>query len=145
MKLPPIAHLRHFANLLGWEPLVRWIHRIPEDERPAGYRSQSIVWYESGDLDNLLLQINIAPVLHAAVYAPRYQLCSLWHRFELGTTAKQCRTEAERLAPWLHRRWFEQPTMRRAYRLRHPECRGWSTRRIREESVPRLDANGERS
>jgi hypothetical protein len=144
MKLPPISYLRHFAKLLGWEPLARWTHRIPEHERRDGTLPRLVVWYESGDFDDLKLQINISSVPHAAVYAPRYRLCSLWHHFELGTNAKERRAEAEQLDGWLHRRWFERPAMRRDYRLRHPECCGWSTRRIREECVPRLDANGER-
>jgi hypothetical protein len=144
MKLPPFPSLRHFAQLLGWESLAKQAHRIPDDERRNSDLPRSVVWYEWGDIDDLLLRLNHLPVLHAAVYAPRYRLCSLWHRLELGTTASERRAEAERLDEWLHRRWFGRPAMRRAYRLRHPECCAWSTRRIGEEWVPRLDANGDK-
>lgn len=135
MRLPPLSHLRHFAGLLGWESLAKLTHRVSERERREANLPRTIVWYESGEFDDLLLRINVMATPHAAVYAPRYRLCSLWHRFELGTTAAQRRAEAERLDAWLHRRWFERPAERRAYRRLHPECCGFSTRGIRERVV----------
>jgi hypothetical protein len=77
--------------------------------------------------------------MRRAIGSARCGIDSSW-----GTSAKERRAEAERLDLWLHRHWFERPAMRQNYRLRHPECCGWSTRRIREESVPRFDANGDR-
>jgi hypothetical protein len=137
MNRPPASQLREFAGLLGWEPLRKCVHRLGADEHGADL-PRAIVWYECRAGENLWLQINVMSALHAAVYAPRYRLCSLWHWFELGSTRGERRATAERLDDWLHKRWFEHAKTRREYRLRHPECCGYSWRRIREVGVPHL-------
>lgn len=139
MNLPPLSHLRHFAELLGWKSLAKHTHCVSERERREVNLPRTIAWYESGEFDDLLLQINVMPTLRAAVYAPRYRLCSLWHSFDLGSTSTARRAEAERLNGWLHRRRFERPASRSAYRRLHPECCGFSARRIRERRVADYD------
>lgn len=129
MKLPPLDRLRRFASLLGWSNLRKHVH-IVERWQEVGIRR--VVWYESGDIDSVLFQINIMPELRAAVYAPRYGLCSLWHPFVLRKPLSRLQQEAQRLEPWLHRRWFDDLKGRRAYRAAHPECAGYTARRLGE-------------
>jgi hypothetical protein len=136
MDLPRLAHLRHFASLLGWESLEKHAHRIPERERRDRTMPRTIVWYQAGRFNDIWLQINVLPALYAAVYAPRYRLCSQWHGFTVGSAAAARRAEAERLGSLLNRRWFVLPDARREYRRLHPECVGYSWRRIHEVGFP---------
>jgi hypothetical protein len=137
MNLPKLGQLRDFAAMLGWGPLEKHVHRFGADERNVDLPS-TVVWYECRASEDLWLQINVMSALHAAVYAPRYRLCSLWHWFELGATRGDRRAAAEGLDTWLHKRWFERAEARRLYRKRHPECCGYSWRKIREIGVPHL-------
>jgi len=104
-----------------------------------------ITWYESGNNDgsrsDLFLQINESPIgqtatYAAAVYAIRYHICTGWHSMKLGPNAQPLDSEVERLDSWLHRRWFESLANRQQYRMMHPECTGWSWKRIRHERLP---------
>lgn len=66
-----------------------------------------------------------APVgtpLRAEIYACR-DLC-------------EARLEAQRLHPWLHREWFQSAERRRAYRLAHRECVGYTWKRLRDFGEP---------
>ena len=141
-KLPrdkPIAALRTFARRLGWSQLRCYQHLWEE-------RNLLITWYESGNNDgslrsDLFLQINESPIgqtatYTAAVYAIRYHICTGWHSMKLGPDAQPLASEVERLDSWLHRRWFESLANRRQYRGMHPECTGWSWKRIRHERLP---------
>ena len=134
----PIAWLRTFTRQLGWSRLRSNQHLLEE-------RKQLVRWYQSGDSNcsrnNLFLQINECPIgqtatYTAAVYAIRYRICTGWHSLELGPDAHHLEREVERLDHWLHRRWFDSPANRREYRKMHPECSGWSWKRIRHESLP---------
>jgi hypothetical protein len=137
-KLPrdkPIAALRTFARRLGWSQLRCYQHLWEE-------RNLLITRYESGNNDgsrsDLFLQINESPLgqtatYTTAVYAIRYQICTGWHSMKLGPDAQPLDSEIERLDSWLHRRWFESLANRRKYRRMHPECTGWSWKRIRHE------------
>lgn len=133
----PIAELRTFARRLGWPQLRRYQHLCEE-------RTLLVTWYESGDSDgsrsDLFLQINECPIgqtatYTAAVYAIRYRICTGWHSVQLGPDAHRLECEVERLDHWLHRRWFKAPANRREYRKLHPECSGWSWKRIRHEPL----------
>jgi hypothetical protein len=134
----PIAALRAFARRLGWSPLRRFQHASENG-------NLLITWYESGNnhgsRNDLFLQINECPIGQTAtytmaVYAIRYRICTGWHSMKLARDARRLDCEAERLDSWLHRRWFESPANRRQYRTMHPECSGWSWKRIRSERLP---------
>jgi hypothetical protein len=134
----PIATLRTFARRLGWSPLRCRQQRF-EDQKPL------TTWYVSGNNDGsrnaMFLQINECPIgqtaaYTAAVYAIRYRICSGWHAVRLNKDSDQIRDEAERLDPWRHHRWFQSVANRRQYRIAHPECTGWSWKRVRHERPP---------
>jgi hypothetical protein len=101
MTLPPLSQLRRFAGALGWDDLNKFTHRIPPSEAVRlGLSNRPVVWYESGSREFAWLQINVRPALSAAVYAPRYSICSGWHAFELPSSIAAVRREAERLEAW---------------------------------------------
>jgi hypothetical protein len=134
----PIAALRAFARRLGW-PALRCHQHVWEDGNLL------VTWYESGKTDgsrnDLFLQINECPIgqtatYTAAVFAIRYRICTGWHSMRLERDGNGHLREADRLEPWLHRRWFESLLNRREFRRLHPECSGWSWKRVREERLP---------
>jgi hypothetical protein len=55
------------------------------------------------------------------VYAPRYQLGTGFHKFELFADERLA-DEANRLHGWLCRRQFKNAAWRRAFRAQHPQC-----------------------
>lgn len=138
----PVPALRAFARQLGWTHLRRYQH-VFADESPA----RKIVWYlagqSSGGRSDVFLQINEHPIgakrtYAAAVYAPRYRLYTNWHTFRLGADLHCNPAETVRLEDLLHRRWYETPAARKEFRICHPECAGFSWKRIRETpSLPR--------
>jgi hypothetical protein len=131
---PELKSLRSFWRLLGWSELNFGRHKITDP--PEGHSFDPFVtWYESGDLDDIYLQINHSPVWCAAVYALRYRIFSRWHSFKLSSDPKVQSREAKRLSPWLEHRWFVDRDSRREYRGVHPECDRWSWERIRESGV----------
>jgi hypothetical protein len=136
MNLPRLPDLRRFVARLGWPSLAKFTHRIADGDHLDHLAPHRIVWYVSGDCDSLWLQVNVAPRLQLAVFAMRYRICSGWHTFRLHATAAQQRFEAQRLDEWVHRRWFTEPNLRREYRRRHPECAGWTFRRLLTEHPP---------
>ena len=113
---------------LGWEPPTKHQHR--------GELESPIEWYESGELEDVLLQINLAPVLSACVYAMRYRICSGWHEIQYASSEVLIRGEIERLSPWLKYSWFRTASERKKYRAIHPECANYTWRRLREEGPP---------
>jgi hypothetical protein len=134
-------NLRAWANRLNWPDLeMRHQYISYEDEEKL------ITWYESGNpsgrRDHCALQINEQPIgdksgtFAAAVYAVRYALCSGWHTFTLTDDDSLIMREADRLRCWLDRSWFDSATSRREYRQMHPECAGYSWRRLRQEGPP---------
>lgn len=134
----PIAALQSFARRLGWQRLKCFQHVLEE-------QNELITWYESEQANGLrgdpFLQINECPIGQAmtytvAVYAIRYRICTGWHSMKLGLDAHSLDCEAKRLHSWFHRRWFETLTNRRHYRKAHPECTGWSWKRIRSDRLP---------
>lgn len=131
---PPDTWLNRFAKDLGWPPLKRLQHREQD---------KVITWYVTGVNDgrrlDCFLQINACPIgqkkqYSAAVYAPRYRLCSGWHTFKVA--ADTSNRTAARLATWLAATHFSSAAGRRAYRIAHPETIGYSWTRIRRDGPP---------
>jgi hypothetical protein len=129
-----LSLLRSLWRLLGWPDLHREQHSFA---RVSGRRNsdETITWYETGDLDDVCLIVNRSPVWCAAVYAIRFRIFSRWHEFDLSVDRAAQEAEANRLSPWLERRWFINRESRREYRKRNPECSRWTWRRIRESGI----------
>ena len=134
----PLGELKRFARNLGWQRLRRWRH---------DHDGTTVVWYSAGKADgkrdDLFLQINESPIgqaitYEAAVYAIRYAIVSGWHSMKLTPDGHFDDGDLQRLDDWLHRRWFDTPANRRKYRIRHPECTGWSWGRIGHELAPHI-------
>lgn len=136
MAVRVFEKLKDFSRMLGWKRLKRHEH-IWEDE------AKTIVWYESGDVFSKeklpALQINHHPIdqqrhFAVCVYALRYRLCSGWHEFDLH--ARPLEKEADRLRDLVAHEWFHSPGRRREYRTLHPECTGFTQKRVSERGVP---------
>lgn len=134
----PLSALSLFALKLGWPDLRCWQQAFEND-------GATVTWYEAreseGARGDLFLQINECPIgqtatYTAAVYAIRYRICTGWHAMKLTPDGRCDDIEVKRLDSWLHRRWFDTPDNRRAFRRLHPECSGWTSKRIREEGFP---------
>ena len=86
-------------------------------------------------------QINECPIGQtktyvAAVYALRYRIYTGWHPFRLKPDGHCDADDLARLDGWLHRRWFDSLAGRREFRKLHPECSGWTWKRIGRERAP---------
>ena len=127
-----LAYVRKLSLLLGWTELRRCRHTIKE----AGSIDTVIMWYESGSLDDLLLQFNTQPSLCAEAFAMRFRICSGWHRVRFSRERKGLAQDVLILSDWLHRSWFESLEGRREYRRKHPECANYTWRRLRTEGPP---------
>ncbi len=129
--MPP--YLLVLARRLGWDEPTRheYVVRSPDVEVAA-----RIIWFECGSSDDVLLQINTNPALHAGAFAVRYRICTGWHAIDPLTTEVDVAREAARLEPWLARHWFTTTADRRRFRQAHPECSGYSWKRLREEGPP---------
>jgi hypothetical protein len=132
------SELRALAETLGWSGL----HRLTHDDSEI---AATVCWYEAGDIEELLLQINVKPCHCAAVYAIPYGLCTGWHAIR-GLGSPPCiGDEAARLDAWLHRRWFATAEGREAFQQQHPECVGYDQARIARGDLPyRLENVGRR-
>lgn len=140
-KIKPLAELQQFARALGWSRLRMFQHTLQD----APGKSKIITWYESGFNDGgklaLFLQINEHPIgtlrtYNAAVYAMRYRMCTGWLPFRLTAALQHDPNESECLAGRLHRKWFQTIEARREFRVKHPECVGYSWKRIGEIGPP---------
>ena len=126
--LPP--QLTLVAKMLGWPGLRLHQHA-------------DTTWYESGESkggrNDFFLQFNHSQNQEnsylGAVYALRFRICTGWHPFTLGGGV-ELEAETARLSGWLHRKWFSTLAMRRKFRELHPECQGYSWKRIRDEGPP---------
>ena len=133
-----------FLALLGWPASTRY--RLPA-EIAQDVNSLEAAFFTIGEMDQpLYLQANPQLGAHplllgVSIYAMRYRLCSGWHGVLLRDSPADLEAEAMLAAPWLARRHFESPASRRAYREAHPECAGYSWRRIREEGSPYSQTN----
>lgn len=130
--------------LLGWPATTRY--RLPA-EIAHDLTSLEATYFTIGEMDQpLYLQVNpqlgAHPLLFGvSIYAIRYRLCSGWHGVLLRESPADLEAEAMLAEPWLARRYFDSPASRRAYREAHPECAGYSWRRIREEGPPYSQTN----
>jgi hypothetical protein len=109
-----------------------------EDAGPSGLRH----YFSIGDMDDpVYVQVNLQGAAHPllamiGVYAMRYRICSGWHGVLLHESAERLMREADAAAAWVAQEHFASATARRAYRTAHPECGGWSWKRIRAEAGP---------
>jgi hypothetical protein len=136
--------LKVFARQWGWKPLRNRSFKI--DLHKSGMR-RSIVYYYAGRddwsrRDVFYLQINECPIgqqrqYSAAVYAPRYGLCSGWHCFRLSKRQPD-RERIESLIDVVGRHHFVSPAARRAFRKMYPECAGFPRRRPPRFGAPHL-------
>lgn len=99
--------------------------------------NRSCIYYIAGSLDDIAMQVNVAPYYSACVYALRYRLFSGWRRFDPYSSKQVWKYEIERLKGWLGRDFFSDAVGRRLYRSRHPECSNYSWTRIRKEGPNR--------
>ena len=129
------AQLRRFASMLGWSSLKKYRHVIRDSS--AGVPLGTVItWYESGDFNRVLFQVNMTPSLHAAVFATRFRVCTGWHKFRLSSKATDLRKEAERLRDWFAHDRFVTAEGRRKFRKQHPECAGYTVKRLRTAGPP---------
>ena len=135
--------LQQWAMWLGWPELTVHHQEVPGGE-PSGTSVKMVCWYTCGSYDDVVLQINEDPRWQAAVYAVRYRICTGWHGFQITGDRRRLRDEARRLESWMHRRWFVTLEGRRAFRVRHPECAGYTWKRLREEGPPKEGVGSER-
>jgi hypothetical protein len=131
------AGIQKWARKLGWPKLAAHRKRFScdhdhhDDADGGGEKHFHLLrWYDVGDFDDLLLHVNQDPMWHAAVYAPRYRLCSEWHELD----PLDWESEAERLTDWLHHDLFATPKGRRRFRELHPRCATYSAAKIERES-----------
>jgi len=136
----PLAALRAFAKRLGWSSLRKNQQTLPADA--ADSVPHTITWYDAGVANggrfDCFLQINECPQGQTAkytvgLYALRYRICTGWHPLHL---ADDMQAEVDRLSPWIHYRWLATPRDRKRFRELHPECVGYSWKRIGEIGVP---------
>jgi hypothetical protein len=71
----------------------------------------------------------------AAVYAPRFRICTGWHAVKLTVEVPPAQ-EALRLSNWLHWQNISSYRGRREFRERHPEAVGYSWAAIRAYGPP---------
>jgi hypothetical protein len=129
-----IASAEAFAGQLGWPQLRLREDLIPADVQARYGCAPSVWWFEADWIPGVWLQLNQYP-LSAAVYAVRFRLVSGWYPLELASP-KQARREAETLHSRLALEWFSTPEGRKQLRARHPECKGYTWPRLREEGPP---------
>jgi hypothetical protein len=139
----PLGLLRKFAKHLGWRSRLQlYQHHI--DEREAAWKGleRVVTWYEAaGSTDgksDFFLQFNETPqgqtvTYSGAVYAIRYRIFTGWHDFQLFASDYDLKREAERLVEWLAYDMFSTIETRRVFRKAHPECAGYTWRRIVRE------------
>jgi hypothetical protein len=124
---------------LGWSPSAKF--QLP-DECRVSTNSLENHFFCVGEMDDLFyVQVNPLVLLHPlligiGVYATRYRLCSGWHGVYLYSSKHDLHSEVAQVSGWLSKERFSTLTARRQYRLDHPECIGWSWKRILENGGP---------
>jgi hypothetical protein len=110
----PLARIRRFASLLGWNGLqLEYIRFSPEEIVKYNVPSSGIITnYMTTDL-KFNLQINELPngqshTHQATIKADRYGIRNIgWRPFEMFEDDQQLIQEVERLRPWLDRRLYK--------------------------------------
>jgi hypothetical protein len=124
----PIERIRRFAALLGWKGLQPYRIRFTTDEIAKWDVPGCglLVSYVTTD-KRFFLQINEtkpwgAGGHQASIAADRYDIGSIgWHPFELFDDDARLKLEADRVRPWLDRRNYRNPVLRREFKRHHPE------------------------
>jgi hypothetical protein len=134
------ALIGDFIRALAWKKARRLQHTLKLD---GG--QQTIVWYETEKIgDNrtdCFLQVNElghdknSLYCSAAIYAPRFRICTGWHGVKLTVGCPPAQ-EAMRVCDWLHWQNMSSYRGRRAFRRRHPEAVGYSWAAIRSYGPP---------
>lgn len=132
--------IERFVRGLGWSKPRRFEKSLVIEGVERHY-----VWYDSGDTGNnrtdCFLHVNdlgfYDSIVYcaAAVYAPRFKICTGFLPVQLNVMV-DVREEAQRLRAWLHRSCFTSPAARHAFRQMHPEVEGYSWSAIREYGPP---------
>jgi hypothetical protein len=132
---PDYERLQLFAAALGWKGLQEEVHVFAEAVPgiPAGGH---IRFWVSGNYDDIALHITENPPWYACVHAIRYRLHSGFHKFVLFEDPASLRAEAARLSTFLHRRWFRSAEGRKDFRRLHPECTGYTARKLAGAGPP---------
>jgi hypothetical protein len=128
--------VNRFAFWLGWPDLVEYRHVVETDVAKLLRKGDVIRLWSWGSYDDVALHINENPPWYGCVFALRFRLCTGWHRFYPFMDGKKLKREADRLATFLHHRWFSSLECRREFRRQHPECADYSWRRLRQEGYP---------
>lgn len=136
--------IRVFVHDLGWPKPRRFVKLLGFDKPKS--QEMSTVWYESGEIGNnrtdSFLQVSELGnerntlLCSAAIYAPRFRVCTGWHSVQLNASSPK--EESKRLAIWLHRSNIVSYRSRRAFRRMHPEIIGYSWKTIRDFGPPYL-------
>lgn len=127
--------LMKLCHYLGWPTVIEHRHVVARTV-PNLRKGQVIRFWYYGDYDTLALHINENPPWYACVYALKYRICTGWHKFYPYKNEDRLRREASRLSEFLSYSFFCTPVQRREFRRRHPECAGYSWRKLREDGPP---------
>lgn len=127
--------IRRFIRLLGWPRPTYGRHVVRGSLEPK-QDGMILRWYDSGNYDYALLEINLQPNVRACVFAIRYRLCTGWYEISPLISDHCLQNEVQRLDEYLAYKWFSSNKNRHRYRLLHPECSGWTWKRLRSESPP---------
>ena len=124
----PLARMRYFASLLGWNGLqLEYKTFSPDEIAKYGCPATGILTYYMTTDFKFNLQINEvttgqALAHQATIKADRYGICNIgWHPFDLSENDQQLMQEVERLRPWLDRQLYKNASWRRTFKRKFPE------------------------
>lgn len=144
MLMSQADRVRAFARLLGWPRAREERHRI-EHAGAARIGGAELIWYESAITPEVYLQVTTLGGMKAAVIAVRYRLHTGFHDISLPASLGGICGEAARLGGLLAAVWFQEPKGRSAFRRLHPECTGWTWKRLRAGELPKMEGKGVRT
>jgi hypothetical protein len=122
--------IEDFYSDLGWTRPRRLSFTLPRSEVRRS-SSRKIVWYESGERDYYVLQVNTTPRWFAAVFAIRYRIFTGWHKIPQFPVIRFPTSRLELMSELFHVSHFATVTGRRQFRVHHPEAGGFSWTKIR--------------
>lgn len=120
---------RFYADL-GWPRPKRFSLTLPRSERRQPL-VEKIFWYESGDRDSYVLQVNTYPKWYAAVFAIRFRIFTGWHKIPKLPAMRFPKSQLDLAIELFHASHFASVTGRRQYRIDHPESMGFTWTKIR--------------
>jgi hypothetical protein len=92
---------------------------------------RGVFWYESGDRDSHVLQVNTYPHWYAAVFAIRFRIFTGWHRIPKLPVKRFPKSQMQLAVELFHTCRFDTVAGRRRYRKDHPETAGFTWAKIR--------------